>query len=543
LLLLGCGVVLLLVCAIASGVGLVLYLQRTQTKPVVYPVWQDPLQAENLVIAPTLSITSLAGAPDLPTINALLARDETDSAYATAVYATEVTDRQRLGALLLIGGKYTEARNTAQAQLAYQAARDLAVLSPSLSDFERTEGLAQIAAALYKLKNANDAGLTLSAAKDIVLASPFLKDAHRFVLLNKMILSAQQGNDTARIKELNDERAKFVASSEANAPPPSEPPDPLPAVEALPKNDTINAQRQKRVTAALKIAQLGRGATIPDAALLELEDALVAEDAVRMKVYNAPTDKLPLAQKAALVRARIEWLSLKYRVARRAFGASLMPDWEDKVDEIRSQLAKAYEDFYSLRSEQAVTLPKTKDIELAESFLLRRHILAGRLGLYPNFPEEDFVDKLNDSTDKLIANQPHTSLRLKVEGAVDRFFYHLVDDDTWNGGAPSSSPPPRTVNTPTPQPSLAPTRAATSTVPVTNATPATTPARGAQPTPPTQANPQPTSVSAPTNPQPTSTTAPPVQPTNTPAPTATATPLPRNTPTSAPPTATPKPYP
>ncbi len=534
--LLGCGVVLLLVCAIASGVGLVLYLQRPQTKPLVYPVWQDPLQAENLVIAPTLSITSLAGAPDLPTINALLARDETDSAYATAVYATALTDRQRLGALLLIGGKYTEAGQAAQAQLTYQAARDLAILSPSLSDFERTEGLAQIAAALYRLKNANDAGLTLSVANDIVLASPFLKDAHRFVLLNKMILSAQQGNDTARIKELNDERAKFVASREANAPPPSEPPDPLPAVEALPKDDTINAQHQKRVMAALKIAQLGRGATIPDAALLELEEALVAEDAARMKVYNAPTDKLPLAQKAALVRARIEWLSLKYRVARRAFGASLMPDWEDKVDEIRSQLAKAYEDFYSLRSEQAVTLPKTKDIELAESFLLRRHILAGRLGLYPNFPEEDFVDKLNDSTDKLIANQPHTSLRLKVEGAVDRFFYRLVDDDTWNGGAPSSSPSPRTVNTPTPQPTLAPTRAGTSTVPVTNATPATTPARSAQPTQPAQANPQPTN-----------TTAPPAQPTNTvpapPASTATATPLPRNTPISAPPTPTPKPYP
>jgi hypothetical protein len=378
-----------------------------------------------------------------------------------------------------------------------------------------------------------------------------------------MILSAQQGNDTARIKKLNEERANFVAASEGTLPSSLEPPDPLPAVEALAQNNDINALQQKRITAALKITQVKPGATIPNVTLNELEDALIAEDATRLKVYNAATDKMLLGQKVALARARIEWLSLKYRVARKAFGASLVPDWEDQESTIRSQLAKAYEEFYSLRAEQAVTLPKTKDSELAESFLLRRHILAGRLGLYPNFPEDDFVDKLNDSTEKMIANQPNATLRLKVEGDGDRFFYRLVDDNTWNGGAPSS-PRPRVEDTPTPQPSkeglttLVPTRAVTNTTPITNPTTSGTP-RPVQPTT-ASTNPQltvqPTLTSAPaTNPQPTPTMTPTnvpvVPPTNTPVPPSgpppTGTPTsiapPRNTPLPAQATPTPKPYP
>ncbi|MEP7198717.1 MAG: hypothetical protein ABI874_02760 [Chloroflexota bacterium] len=523
----------------------------TQQKPaaIVYPTWQDPTKADKLKIDPVLSIAGLAVSPsaardtnDLTVTSAMLTRGEVDSAFVAAIYATNLSDRQRLAQLQTVGERYAAAEKTAQAKLTYQAVMDIVALSPSLSDFERTEALAQAATSLYNVKERNLAGLALDNGRDIALQSPFLKDASRVVLLGKLLRAAQQGDDSTRIKKLNTDRSNFV-DTDPNPTAPAEPPDPLPAIDAPPKNDAVTTAQNKRMAVAQKIAQLAdSGAQIPDELISQLSDALFAEDDQRARVYNAPTPQLTLAQKVALARSQVDWLTIKYRVARKAYGVSVVADWEDAVSDLQSDLAKAYEKLTLLRTEQTVGLPKTNDIDLAQMNLVRRQLLAGRLGLYPNFPEDDLVEQLNNLTDKLIGSQPNATLRLKVEKNVDHYFYHLVNDDVWNGQEAQATPTtkPSRAGTPTRKPTTpqATTSATQPAAPNTTPAPQNTPTRPAVATNSPLATQQPTNTPQPAQPSPTN-TPPPAPPTNTPVP------PPTNTPTLPPPGPTPtrRPYP
>src|SRR5262249_5803768 len=134
-------------CMVLIGVVFIVAVfivtRRNQPQLATLPIWQDPAKVSNLKIDPPLSIATLAGTNDVTAINAMLNRGELDSAYVTAIYATALTDRQRVAELLLVGGQYAAAEKTAPARTTFQAVMDIAALSPSLSDFERTEALAQ----------------------------------------------------------------------------------------------------------------------------------------------------------------------------------------------------------------------------------------------------------------------------------------------------------------------------------------------------------------------------------------------------------------
>lgn len=482
--LIGFGALCMLFVAILFAVSFFIISQRTATPAMVLPTWSDPTQVDQLKIDPVLSIATLAGTSELDAIAQMQRRGQLDAAYATTIYATSLTDRQRLGQLLSIGERYTAADKTPQAKLTFQAVLDTVALSPSLSDYERAEALAQAATAYFKLNDRNLAGLALDAGRDIALQSPFLKDAHRVTLLGKLLRAAQQGGDNTRVKKLNDDRSNFVDVTDTSAAAPVEPPNPLPPIEAPAKNDALAAAINKRMEAAKAIAQL-KDSTVPDELISKLGDELFAEDDARMRTYNAPTNQVTLAQKVALARAQLEWLTLKYKVARKAFGVSIMPEWEDVESKISSQLAKAYENLYVLRNEQAVALPLAKDIRLAGSYLLRQQILAGRLGLYPNFPEDSLVDDLNNQTDELIQTQPNSTLRVKVEVSGDKYYYHLVDDQTWTGevqNAGTKSTP--TVSAPTPTVQSTPVATKASSAPTPSATQnASTPTPAPRPSP------------------------------------------------------------
>ena len=302
------------------------------------------------------------------------------------------------------------------------------------------------------------------------------------------------------------------------------------------------AAQAKRASAALSIAKLdANGDPVPPDLVDALSGALFGEDDQWTRIAGVPTTKLTLAQKVGLLRAQVDWLTIKDRVARKSYGFSIVPEWEDGEADIRSALAKAYENLNVLRTEQSVALPQTNDIDLAQSYLLRRLLLAGRLGQYPSFPENDLVDQLNNATDTLIGDQPNAALRVKVENTAEHYYYHLVNDDDWYGQAAATPAPaaqPRGA-TPTRKPALTtqPTVQATAAQP--GGTPAAT-ARPAQNGTPQPATPAAAATNTPAAAPPTNTPAA-APPTNTPVPP----PPPTNTPVPPPPgpTATRRPYP
>jgi hypothetical protein len=524
-------------CMVLIGVVLIVAVfivtRRNQPQTATLPIWQDPAKVDKLKIDPPLSIATLGGTNDVTAINAMLNRGELDSAYVTAIYATALTDRQRVAELLLVGGQYAAAEKTAPARTTFQAVMDIAALSPSMSDFERTEALAQAASSLYLAKAPDMAMAALDAGRDIALQSPFLKDANRFTLLGKLLSAAQQGNDSVRIKQLNEDKSNFVNASDANPATVAELPDPLPAIEAPPKDDKLALAQSKVISAAVPIAKLAaKGASVADDQVAKLTDALFGVDDQFVRVAGAPRTQTTLTQKIALKRAQIDWLTTKLRVARKGYGLSLVGEWEDNEGDISSELGQAYDDLNALRTEQTVGLPKQADIDQAQSNLERRILLAGRLGQYPSFPEADLVDQLNASTDNLINRQPGRALRVKIESTNGHFYYHLLNDDSWYGVAVTPTPEAKSTQ------SSGPTRRPSPTVDSGGSTPAAT----------KQATPQGSVTQSPAN---ASTAAPivtnvPAAASNTPRPAPTNTaqpPQPTDTPVPPPPAATTRPYP
>ena len=55
-----------------------------------------------------------------------------------------------------------------------------------------------------------------------------------------------------------------------------------------------------------------------------------------------------LSTQISIIRERINWLSIKYRVARRGYGISLVPEWEAEAEQIRAELTKSYELLFAL---------------------------------------------------------------------------------------------------------------------------------------------------------------------------------------------------
>ena len=73
-------------------------------------------------------------------------------------------------------------------------------------------------------------------------------------------------------------------------------------------------------------------------------------------------------------------------------------------------------------------MPNAEQIDLATEEVLRREILAGTLGRYPNYPQEQRIAQLMQATARLVETRPGDKMRVVVlpYAGVDSFV--LVDD-------------------------------------------------------------------------------------------------------------------
>jgi hypothetical protein len=119
---------------------------------------------------------------------------------------------------------------------------------------------------------------------------------------------------------------------------------------------------------------------------------------------------------------------VKYRIARRGYGISLVPEWESQAESIRAELTKSYELLFALYADLIVAIPNADQIDLATEEVLRRENLAGILGRYPNYPAEQRLAQLLQATAHLVESRPGEKMRVVVlpYAGVDSFV--LVDD-------------------------------------------------------------------------------------------------------------------
>lgn len=407
---------LLLVVAVASVTVYLILQQQPLTTD-----WRDPIAA--VVpdkVAPDLALYPLAGASELETVDAAIDGGDLETAYATLVSSLEMSDAQRIGRLILLGARFVEAEQPDRAALCYQQIYDVAVLSPRLNDPARADALLASGKGWAALEEEDLAFAAYDQVYLIAVQSPYLQMANRRDLLTALEAAYRDLGDLERAET---SRAKIVELDQQTSPhpppAPEERPD-LPMGEAVVSSPEVGALEETRRQAAYALLQTLAEGQEPPADLVEgLAQALQAEDAVKLDLYNRELEGTTQSSKRIGVSWQlIRWLMLKYKVASRGFGLSLVPEWEAQLAEIQSTLSKAYEGLFFDYEDLVTALPEASLLAPGSYQVRRQVILDGRLGRYPNYPAQQLAEKLQDAVRGLISS-----------GFVDPLYVDVRVDD------------------------------------------------------------------------------------------------------------------
>ncbi|HFD40242.1 MAG TPA: hypothetical protein ENJ31_10425 [Anaerolineae bacterium] len=396
-------IVLLLGIAVAVPAA---YLWLHRPQPTALVAWQDPVAAiAPEGIAPEIALFPLAGALESETIDTAINNGELETAYATLAFGLSLSDAQRIGRLVLLGQAFAQAEQTERAALAYRQIEDLAVLSPALTDAARAEALFSAGQGWAALDQAGEARWAYDQVYTIARHSPYLQSAQRrdlFASLVKAYGEIGAGEKAQDCQARIDELDRQAAEPPAAAPP--KPPE-LPAGEEPISSPEVGALEEARRQAAFALLQaVPEEGEPPETAVSALADALRAEDAAKMALYRQELQATTqLSRRIDIYWHLIRWLTLKYQVAAQGFGLSLVPEWEAQRIEIQSSLSAAYEELLFAYEDLIAGLPDAALIDPAIYRVRRQEALAGRLGQYPNYPEQDLADKVREAVHDLIA--------------------------------------------------------------------------------------------------------------------------------------------
>ena len=374
-------------------------------------------------IDPALALATLGGFPDAEVIIEAIEKQRPETALATLLFAPELSDKESAGDFLFLAEAYLDKGQVENAVFSYDMAGTIAILSPDIPDTARATIFMQAGEGLQGLNEPDLAKFYFDQAYIIAANSPYLQAAHRrpilqqlqkdYILLGERELARQSLDLSANPPDLD-----FVPETTAL----------LPLGEQIPLPQPIQEAETKRWISAQELAALlvERGGRAPSSAIRALEEALLEEDRQKLPFFeNELASTTQLSERINITLAKIRWLSIKYKVAKQGYGISIVPEWENDAEQIRADLTKTYEKLYPLYADYIVALPEISQIGLATEEKLRREVLAGELGRYPNYPEEQRKKQLLDFSSQLIESQPELNIFIGTEVLAGQEKYTL----------------------------------------------------------------------------------------------------------------------
>ncbi|HSJ53441.1 MAG TPA: hypothetical protein VLC52_06800 [Anaerolineae bacterium] len=404
--------------------------------------WQDPITACHAdEVAADLALYPLAGASELDTVDAALANDDLETAYATLVHSMGLTDAQRMGRLVLLGDRFVDAARPERAAISFQQVYDLAILSPHLPDPTRADALLASGRGWAGMEMEDRALESYDQVFLLATGSPYLQMANRRDLLTALetAYAALGYGERAAAAE-----AEIVELDQA----PPQPPADAGARPELPlagddiSSPEVGALEEARRQAAFAVLEVVRqGGEVPADLLEGLASALRAEDAAKLALYQQELEGTSQpSRRIGAQWALIEWLMLKYQIASRALGLSIVPEWEGSLADIQSALSKAHEGLFFDYEDLVTALPDAALMGPGSYQVRRQVLLDGRLGRYPNYPAEQLTGKLQDAVRGLIASGSVDRLYVDVTsgevGEANHFFLNSSEEY----GLPAQSP-------------------------------------------------------------------------------------------------------
>jgi hypothetical protein len=390
---------------LVAVVAVVLFLLM-QSPPTVQASWQDPIsQVRADEVLPDLALYPLAGALELETIDAAIANGDLETAYASLVFSLALTDAQRVGRLILLSRQFVEAERPERAALGYQQIYDLAVLSPNLNDPGRADALLAAGNGWAEIGAMEAAQEAYSQVATLAVHSPNLQTAQRRDLYEALEEAYQALGATEAAEQSRQRIAELDRQAEPQPPgtpiesarlPLGQEPISSPEVGSLEE-----ARRQAAFTLLQSLAQTGAA---PADQVAALATALQAEDAAKLALYQQELEATTEPSHRTNVHWHtIRWLTLKYQVASRALGLSILPEWEAQVADIQSSLSTAYENLLFDYEDLVTGLPDASLVGPGRYRVRRLVTNAGRLGQYPNYREEQMAESIREAVTDLIA--------------------------------------------------------------------------------------------------------------------------------------------
>lgn len=398
-----------------------------------------PEQVETKKIVPGVALAILAGTSDEGSVDDSLAAGDFEGAFAQIAYGTEFSDANRAGTLLLLGNRFAAAKQIAKAAWMYEYAVFLATVSPVPSELNRVQTLLEAAQGLYALDMASEARTALDQAYLITEYSFSLPRDTRAEMAEQIArlytrFGAPKQADAARqlasdALSMTDESAVNLARR-------------IFRIQAtqVQANQEIGIKLKERIGAARELVDAlnlnppANASEMPEDLIRALGDKLYEEDALRLDYYNSQYDQAAdaSAQLGAL-QAKLNWLALKYRIAKLGFGISLVPEWEDGATEIAQDLNDTYADYYAIVQQQAAGFDKAEETDRSLENLIRGTIVAGRWGMYPQYDETDLRGQL-DAVSQALRDEQVPTLRLDSFLRGNRLVYLLVPDELYGMG-------------------------------------------------------------------------------------------------------------
>lgn len=380
-------------------------------------------------VDPALALASLGGVPQADVITAAINKARPETALAATLYDPSLSDKESAGDFLLLAAAYQKTGNAAsldrqKAVSCYRLAGTIATLSPDIPDTARADIFIQVGEGFIAVNEIELARFYLDQAFVVAAKSPYLQAAHRRTIFETLQKNYIRLNDR--------EAARKSLNFTANLPSPTSTVVEqaiLPSAESIPLPAAVQEAEANRWRRAQELAAIlvERGGKAPKPTVEALREALLEEDGLKLPFYETELAAAArISKKIDITRAKIKWLSIKYRMARQAYGMSIVPEWETQAEQIRASLTKTYESLYALYADLIVALPDVSQIDRATEERLRREVLAGELGRYPNYPEEQRQKQLLDATGQLLDSQPELNLFVGVGTINGRELFTLT---------------------------------------------------------------------------------------------------------------------
>ncbi len=318
------------------------------------------LQADQ--IPPQYALLELAGDPTAALARQAMDAGQVETAYAQIVFATDLTDSQRTGLLLILARRMRENNLPERAAQVYGLARTTAVLSPLLSPLERSQALIESADGLLTVGKTAAALDAADQARLVAAQTADLLPVQRNQIFRSLTPIYESAGATDRVQEMGELQRSAG---------PTDPGVVLPGLWAslsqpyVPASITAETEQQNLVLLAQVEEERRNAAQILVERIrltegLDIEPerealirALFNEDRVRAEIFRLGRAAGPsLAEQHWLIQERRRWQAQKVRMALGGYGLRLAPEWSDNPTVLLQDLGNSTADLQAILAAQ-----------------------------------------------------------------------------------------------------------------------------------------------------------------------------------------------